>query len=71
MSGFNTAMVWGMDLPASKVYRMFLIGTFQFPINWDEHYKLVPALKILWNLGIGLDNTFEVLENLKSHTAKI
>ncbi|CAJ0758866.1 2967_t:CDS:2, partial [Entrophospora sp. SA101] len=61
--------VWGMDLPASKVYRMFLIGTFQLPINWDKHYII--NLKILWNLGIGLDNTFEVLENLKSHTAKI
>nr|CAG8527328.1 837_t:CDS:2 [Entrophospora candida] len=54
--------VWGMDLPASKVYRMFLIGTFQFPINWDEHYKLVPALKILWNLG-----QFSALENIISN----
>ncbi|KAF0488693.1 hypothetical protein F8M41_022198 [Gigaspora margarita] len=57
--------VWGMDLPVSKVYRMFLIGTFNLPINWDEHYELVHALRILWNLGRGLDNSFKSLEELK------
>ncbi|KAF0370206.1 hypothetical protein F8M41_013268 [Gigaspora margarita] len=57
--------VWGMDLPVSKVYRMFLIGTFTLPINWDEHHELVHALRILWNLGRGLDNSFKSLEELK------
>ncbi|CAG8476317.1 5536_t:CDS:2, partial [Scutellospora calospora] len=57
--------VWGMDLPVSKVYRMFLIGTFYLPINWDEHYELVHALRILWNLGRGLDNSFKLLEEFK------
>ncbi|CAI2184027.1 4035_t:CDS:10, partial [Funneliformis geosporum] len=44
--------IWGMDLPVSKAYRMFLIGVFRLPINWDEHHELVYALKILWNLGV-------------------
>ncbi|CAG8601925.1 1509_t:CDS:10, partial [Dentiscutata heterogama] len=57
--------VWGMDLPVSKVYRMFLIGTFYLPINWDEHYELVHALRILCNLGRGLDNSFKLLEEFK------
>ncbi|CAG8523913.1 2512_t:CDS:10 [Scutellospora calospora] len=57
--------VWGMDLPVSKVYRMFLIGTFYLPINWDEHNELVHALRILWNLGRGLDNSFKLLEEFK------
>nr|CAG8672137.1 6068_t:CDS:2 [Entrophospora candida] len=56
---------WGMDLPVSKVYRMFLIDTFYLPINWDEHHELVDALKILWNLGRGLDNSFWLLEEFK------
>ncbi|CAG8724018.1 20778_t:CDS:2, partial [Racocetra persica] len=31
----------------------------------DENYELVHALKILWNLGRGLDNSFKLLEKFK------
>ncbi|CAG8527776.1 14127_t:CDS:10 [Acaulospora morrowiae] len=65
--GLNV-QVWGMDLPVSKTYRMFLIGTFRLPISWEDHHELVHALRILWNLGMGLDDTIKVLEDLrKSH----
>ncbi|CAG8615192.1 4355_t:CDS:10, partial [Diversispora eburnea] len=57
--------VWGMDIPVSKIYRMFLISTFSLPVNWDEHYELVHALRILWNLGRGLDDSFKLLEEFK------
>ncbi|GBC06852.1 hypothetical protein RclHR1_00710003 [Rhizophagus clarus] len=47
---------------------MFLLGTFQFSINWEDHYELMHALPVLWNFGKGLNNVIEVLENLrKSH----
>ncbi|RIB12266.1 hypothetical protein C2G38_2041964 [Gigaspora rosea] len=47
------------------VYRMFLIGTFQFPISWENHHELVHALRVLQNLRRGLDDTLNVLEELK------
>ncbi|CAG8739851.1 2391_t:CDS:10 [Cetraspora pellucida] len=34
------------------IHECFLIGTFYLPINWDEHYELVHALRILWNLRV-------------------
>ncbi|RGB34532.1 hypothetical protein C1646_760413 [Rhizophagus diaphanus] len=57
--------VWGMDIPVKKVYRMFLLGAFRFPINWEDHHELLHALPILWNFGKGLNDTVDVLENLK------
>ncbi|GES73332.1 kinase-like domain-containing protein [Rhizophagus clarus] len=57
--------LWGIDIPVKKVYRMFLLGTFRFPINWEDHYELMHALPILWNFGKGLSDSAEVLENLK------
>ncbi|GBC50448.2 uncharacterized protein OCT59_001560 [Rhizophagus irregularis] len=61
--------IWGMDIPAKKVYLMFLLGTFRFPISWEDHYELMHALPILWNFGKGLNETVDVLEKLKkSHS---
>ncbi|CAB4443696.1 unnamed protein product [Rhizophagus irregularis] len=57
--------IWGMDLPVSKSYRMFLIGVFRLPISWEDHHELVNALRILRNLGRGLDDTLKILEELK------
>ncbi|CAG8621738.1 12430_t:CDS:10, partial [Gigaspora rosea] len=57
--------IWGMDLPVSKVYRMFLMGTFQFPISWENHHELVHALRVLQNFRRGLDDTLKVLEEFK------
>ncbi|CAG8729583.1 10674_t:CDS:2, partial [Ambispora leptoticha] len=57
--------IWGMDLPVSKIYRMFLIGTFRFPISWENHHELVHALRVLQNLGRGLDDTLKVFEEFK------
>ncbi|CAG8644531.1 18126_t:CDS:10, partial [Acaulospora morrowiae] len=57
--------IWGMDLPVAKTYRMFLIGAFYLPISWDNHYELVHALRVLQNLRRGLDDSLEVLEELK------
>ena len=54
--------IWGMDLPVSKAYRMFLIGVFRLPISWDDHHELVYALKILWNLGVSKDFHFFILK---------
>ncbi|GBC15407.2 hypothetical protein GLOIN_2v1617537 [Rhizophagus irregularis DAOM 181602=DAOM 197198] len=34
-----------------KVYRMFLLGAFRFPISWEDHHELLHALPILWNFG--------------------
>ncbi|CAB4373460.1 unnamed protein product [Rhizophagus irregularis] len=56
---------WGIDIPVKKVYRMFLLGAFRFPINWEDHHELLHALPILWNFGKGLNDTVDVLENLK------
>ncbi|CAG8629560.1 11116_t:CDS:2 [Funneliformis caledonium] len=57
--------IWGMDLPVSKIYRMFLIGTFWFPISWENHHELVHALRVLQNLRRGLDDTLKVFEEFK------
>uniref|UniRef100_U9SNZ8 Uncharacterized protein n=2 Tax=Rhizophagus irregularis TaxID=588596 RepID=U9SNZ8_RHIID len=57
--------IWGMDLPVSKSYRMFLIGAFRLPISWEDHHELVNALRILRNLRRGLDDTLKILEELK------
>ncbi|CAJ0846475.1 15664_t:CDS:10 [Entrophospora sp. SA101] len=57
--------IWGMDLPVKKIYCMFLLGTFQLPISWESHHELLCALLILWNFGRGLNDSVNVLEELK------
>ncbi|CAB5182637.1 unnamed protein product [Rhizophagus irregularis] len=63
--GKTRSSSWGIDIPVKKVYRMFLLGAFRFPINWEDHHELLHALPILWNFGKGLNDTVDVLENLK------
>ncbi|RUS16216.1 hypothetical protein BC938DRAFT_476657, partial [Jimgerdemannia flammicorona] len=56
--------VWSMDLPASEIYRMTLIGKISLPINWDNHHQLLHGLPILWNFGRGIESSIATLENL-------
>ncbi|RUS24897.1 hypothetical protein BC938DRAFT_472933 [Jimgerdemannia flammicorona] len=50
-SPYLDVQIWGMDLPIKRVYRMFLLGTFQFPIRWEEHDQLLRGLPVLWALA--------------------
>ncbi|RUP44878.1 hypothetical protein BC936DRAFT_148910 [Jimgerdemannia flammicorona] len=57
--------IWGMDLPVKRVYRMFLLGTFKFPIHWEDHDQLLRGLPILWALAMGLEISLNTLDKLK------
>ncbi|RUP47778.1 hypothetical protein BC936DRAFT_145343 [Jimgerdemannia flammicorona] len=56
---------WGMDLPVKCVYRMFLLGTFQFPICWEEHDQLLRGLPVLWALAMSLEVSRNTLDKMK------
>ncbi|CAG8562785.1 10805_t:CDS:10 [Diversispora eburnea] len=53
--------IWGMDLNVSKIYRMFLIGTFQFPISWENHHELACAK----GFAKSKNDSLKVFEELK------